>query len=218
MKQTIRNAIALSLLLLSTACTAQGQNSNAGQVINLPKPDMTLRTTLMQALQDRSSERDMDTKAMSDQDLATLLWAANGINRPDGKRTAPSAMNKQDVELFVIRADGAYLWNPSDNTLSLRYKGDLREAVAGRQAFAAKAPVSIVLVTDGARFGDMPNKFGLADAAYVSQNICLIASAEGWACCPRATMDIATLKEKLGLSEKEEPVLNNVVGYKLGKK
>jgi nitroreductase len=127
-------------------------------------------------------------------------------------------MNKQDVELFVIRADGAYLWNPSDNTLSLRYKGDLREAVAGRQAFAAKAPVSIVLVTDGARFGDMPNKFGLADAAYVSQNICLIASAEGWACCPRATMDIATLKEKLGLSEKEEPVLNNVVGYKPGKK
>ena len=202
----LRNfAVAVSMAAASV-CSAQND-------IKLPQPDKTLKTTLIDALQNRHSVRDFTEKDFSNQDLATLLWAANGINREDGKRTAPSALNKQDVEIFVIRKDGAYYWNAQTNTLELRSNQDLRSAVARGQEFVAKAPLSLVLVSNGAKFGNMPNKFGLADASYVSQNICLICSAAGWACCPRATMDNETLAEQLKLTPKQVPMLNNTVGY-----
>ena len=153
----LRNfAVAVSMAAASV-CSAQND-------IKLPQPDKTLKTTLIDALQNRHSVRDFTEKDFSNQDLATLLWAANGINREDGKRTAPSALNKQDVEIFVIRKDGAYYWNAQTNTLELRSNQDLRSAVARGQEFVAKAPLSLVLVSNGAKFGNMPNKFGLADA------------------------------------------------------
>ena len=206
---TLRNFALAASLLFSAACTAQ-------ETIKLPKPDMKLKTTLVKALQDRHSEREFSEREFSDKDLATLLWAANGVNRNDGKRTAPSAMNRQDVEIFVVRKDGAFFWNAQSNTLERRSSEDLRPAVAKGQDFTAKAPLSLVLVSNGEKFGDMPNKFGLADAGYVSQNICLICSAAEWACCPRATMDNALLSEKLGLTPQQVPMLNNVVGYRKG--
>ena len=203
----LRNfAVAISMATVSV-CSAQNN-------IKLPQPDKSLKTTLIDALQNRHSVRDFAEKDFSDQDLATLLWAANGINREDGRRTAPSALNKQDVEIFVIRKDGAYHWNAQTNTLEQRSDQDLRSAVARGQEFVAKAPLSLVLVSNGAKFGNMPNKFGLADAGYVSQNICLICSAAGWACCPRATMDNEALTEQLKLTQKQVPMLNNTVGYK----
>lgn len=203
----LRNfAVAISMATVSV-CSAQNN-------IKLPQPDKSLKTTLIDALQNRHSVRDFAEKDFSDQDLATLLWAANGINREDGRRTAPSALNKQDVEIFVIRKDGAYYWNAQTNTLEQRSDQDLRSAVARGQEFVAKAPLSLVLVSNGAKFGNMPNKFGLADAGYVSQNICLICSAAGWACCPRATMDNEALTEQLKLTQKQVPMLNNTVGYK----
>ena len=202
-----RNLALIAAIAASASCRAQSS-------IKLPQPDKSLKTTLIDALQNRQSVRSFSDKEFSNQDLSTLLWAANGINREDGKRTAPSALNKQDVEIFVIRKDGAYFWNPQTNTLERRNDQDLRPAVARGQEFTAKAPLSIVLVSNGAKFGDMPNKFGLADAGYVSQNICLICSAAGWACCPRATMDGAILAEQLKLTPKQVPMLNNTVGYK----
>ena len=202
-----RNLALIAAIAAYAPCRAQSS-------IKLPQPDKSLKTTLIDALQNRQSLRSFSDKEFSDQDLSTLLWAANGINREDGKRTAPSALNKQDVEIFVIRKDGAYFWNPQTNTLERRSDQDLRPAVARGQEFTAQAPLSIVLVSNGAKFGDMPNKFGLADAGYVSQNICLICSAAGWACCPRATMDSATLAEQLKLTPKQVPMLNNTVGYK----
>lgn len=197
---------AIASMVIATACSAQ-------RTISLPQPDKTLKTTLVSALENRHSERSISEQAFSDQDLATLLWAANGVNRADGKRTAPSAMDRRDIDIYVVRADGAYLWNPDDNTLTQRSAKDLRKAVGGRQDFASEAPVSLVLVSDGAKFGDRPNKFGLADAGYVSQNICLICSAAGWATCPRASMDTETLAKELGLTKQQEPLLNNPVGY-----
>lgn len=205
-KPVLRILPLVASVMISVACAAQSD-------ISLPRPDKSLKTTLVAALQNRHTERDFSVKEFSDKDLSTLLWAANGINRKDGKRTAPSAMNRQDIEIFVVRKDGAYFWNPQANVLERRSDKDLRPAVAKGQQFTEKAPLSLVLVSNGEKFGDMSNKFGLADAGYVSQNICLICSAEGWACCPRATMDTETLKKELGLSEKQVPMLNNVVGY-----
>ncbi len=201
-----RNLALIAAIAASASCRAQSS-------IKLPQPDKSLKATLIYALQNRQSVRSISDKEFSDQDLSTLLWAANGINREDGKRTAPSAMNKQDIEIFVIRKDGAYFWNPQTNTLERRSDQDLRPAVARGQEFTAKAPLSLVLVSNGAKFGNMPNKFGLADAGYVSQNICLICSGAGWACCPRGTMDRETLIEQLKLTPQQVPMLNNTVGY-----
>lgn len=207
-KNMLKTAAALVFTVSATvSCSAQEQ-------ISLPQPSKSLETTVIEALQNRRSERVFAEKQMSDQDLASLLWAANGINREDGRRTAPSAINAQDIDIYVVRADGSYLWDAKENTLKRVSDEDLRPLVAKGQDFVLQAPVSLVLVSDKSRFGNRPANFAQADAGYVSQNICLYCSAAGWACCPRASMDTEGLKKALQLSESQEPMLNNTVGYR----
>lgn len=207
-KNMLKTAAALVFTVSATvSCSAQEQ-------ISLPQPSKSLETTVIEALQNRRSERVFAEKQMSDQDLASLLWAANGINREDGRRTAPSAINAQDIDIYVVRADGAYLCDAKENTLKRVSDEDLRPLVAKGQDFVLQAPVSLVLVSDKSRFGNRPANFAQADAGYVSQNICLYCSAAGWACCPRASMDTEGLKKALQLSESQEPMLNNTVGYR----
>ncbi len=208
MKKSIRKTVLISLFVapVSVSCSAQEQ-------IALPQPSKTLKTTVVEALQNRHSTREFSDKQFSDQDLATLLWAANGINREDGRRTAPSAVNAQDIDIYVVRADGAYLWQYKENTLKRVSDEDLRPLVAAGQDFVLGAPVSLVLVSDNARFGNKPSPFAMADAAYVSQNICVYCSAAGWACCPRASMNKEGLRKALQLADSQEAFLNNTVGY-----
>lgn len=205
--------ILLSMLtLLSTSCMAQNS-------ILLPKPSMDNKVTLMQALQSRHSAREYADKQIPDDVLSTVLWAACGINRPsEGKITAPSAINAQDIQVYVVRKDGTYLYQPKDNSLQKVSSKDLRSAVAGRQSFAASAPVSLVLVSNHNKFPQqIPNeakvRMGVVDAGYVSENICLACSALGLNTVPRMTMDIETLKKELGLDDNYDLVLNSQIGY-----
>ena len=120
--------------------------------------------------------------------------AANGINRPDsGKRTATSAMNKQDVDVYVILQEGSYLYDAKNHQLNLVAEGDHRGAVAGGQAFVKVAPVSLVLISDVSRLGDarkaQTQLMGAVDAGIVSQNISIFCSAAKLATVPRASMD-----------------------------
>ena len=170
----------------------------------------------MKALSDRRSDRAYADKALSLQDLSDLLWAANGINRPDGKRTAPSALNKQDIDIYVIMKEGAYLYDAKSNSLQPIAKGDHRGAVAGGQDFVKPAPVSVVLVSDLSRFGKITDRVKLkaaVDAGCVSQNINIFCSAVGLATVPRASMDMNALKQILKLTENQLPLMNNPVGY-----
>lgn len=205
--------ILLSMLaLMSTSCLAQNS-------IVLPKPSMDNKVTLMQALQSRHSAREYADKQIPDDVLSTVLWAACGINRPsEGKITAPSAINAQDIQVYVVRKDGTYLYQPKDNSLQKVSSKDLRSAVAGRQSFAASAPVSLVLVSNHNKFPQqIPNeakvRMGVVDAGYVSENICLACSALGLNTVPRMTMDIETLKKELGLDDNYDLVLNSQIGY-----
>lgn len=205
--------ILLSMLaLMSTSCLAQNS-------IVLPKPSMDNKVTLMQALQSRHSAREYADKQIPDDVLSTVLWAACGINRPsEGKITAPSAINAQDIQVYVVRKDGTYLYQPKDNSLQKVSSKDLRSAVAGRQSFAASAPVSLVLVSNHNKFPQqIPNeakvRMGVIDAGYVSENICLACSALGLNTVPRMTMDIETLKKELGLDDNYDLVLNSQIGY-----
>lgn len=171
----------------------------------------------MQALQNRQSSRDFADKEIPDDVLSTLLWAADGVNRPDnGKLTAPSASNAQDVRIYVIRKDGAYLYNNKENRLQKVSDKDLRASVASRQTVIASAPLALVLVSDHNKFGgnsDRSARVGAIDAGYVSQNICLACAALGLNTVPRMTMDSETLKKELGLDDNYDFIVNNPVGY-----
>ncbi len=187
------------------------------QDIQLPQPDKSNPTTLFRALEKRHSSRSFSPTELSDAQLATILWAACGINRPEsGHITAPSAINAQDILVYVVRKDGAYLYLPEDNKLQRVSDKDLRKAVAGQQEFAADAPVSLVLVSNHGKFGDLAHaasRLGLIDSGYVSMNIALACAAMGLENVPRVTMDGETLRKELGLTDGMDLILNQPIGY-----
>lgn len=190
----------------------------SAQNVKLPEPDKNVSMTLYQALQQRKSVREYSTKDIDDMKLSQLLWAAVGINRPDGHLTAPTAVNAQDITVYVCRKDGAYLYVAKDNTLQKVSDKDLRKSVASAQAFAAEAPISLVIVTDNAKFRggstNGPTISGAIDAGYVSQNIDLACEALGLCTVPRATMDKDALQKELKLTDSQNPILNHPIGYK----
>lgn len=188
----------------------------AQKEIKLNAPDKTRGTSVMKALSDRHSVREFASRELKLQDLSDLLWAANGVNRSDGKRTAPSALNKQDIDIYVIMAKGAYLYKPSEHVLEQIAAGDHRDAVAGAQDFVEDAAVCLVLVTDLSRFGSVDDHtllMGTIDAGLVSQNINIFCSAVGLNTVPRVSMDQAKLKRILKLKDSQRLIMNNPVGY-----
>ena len=190
----------------------------ADKVIRLPKPNLNRNSEVMEAFANRHSTREYAAKAIALTDLSDLLWAANGINRPEeGKRTAPSAMNKQDVDVYVVLPEATYLYDAKAHQLNLVAEGDHRGAVAGGQAFVKSAPVSLLLVSDLSRLGDAKNThtqlMGAVDAGIVSQNISIFCSAAKLATVPRASMDTAKLKSVLKLTDTQLPLMNHPVGY-----
>lgn len=189
----------------------------AAQDVQLPVPDKSNPTTLFGALEKRQSTRAFSSREISDAQLSAILWAACGVNRPEsGRITAPSAINAQDIEVYVVRKDGAYLYLPKENKLRKVSGKDLRAAVAGGQSFAAEAPVSLVLVSNHDKFGDRADfgsRMGLIDSGYVSMNIALACTAMGLENIPRMTMDGDTLRKELGLDEGMDLILNQQVGY-----
>ena len=203
----------LACLVFSVAAFA------ADKVIKLPKPNLNRTGTVMKALSERHSTREFASKALNLSDLSDLLWAANGINRSDsGKRTAPSALNKQDVDVYVVLPEGSYLYDAKNHQLNLIAEGDYRGAVAGGgQAFVNNAPVSLVLVSDLSKLGDAKSNhvqlMGAMDAGIVSQNISIFCSAARLATVPRASMDINQLKKVLKLKESQVPMMNHPIGY-----
>ena len=177
---------------------------------------------IMETFQKRSSTNSYQTRELSLLDLSDLLWAANGINRPEsGKKTAPSAMNSQDVDIYVSRANGTFLYDAAANRLVLVTTNDLRPLMEGRRPLGA--PVILLLVSDMARYknytpGD-PDKnkhlyeMGAIDAGIVSQNISLFCAGAELGTRPRAGMDQDALRKALKLKDSQVAWLNHPVGY-----
>lgn len=191
----------------------------ADKVIQLPKPNMNRNTSsVMKALSERKSTREYASRPLSMADLSDLLWAANGFNRPaESKRTAPSARNVQDVDVYVILPQGTYLYNAKDDRLELVAAGDHRAVVAGPQEFAKNAPVSLLLVSNLDKLGNTTSKgtqlMGAVDVGIVSQNISIFCSAVNMGTVPRGTMDVNKLKTILKLKDSQLPLINHPVGY-----
>ncbi|MDR2382848.1 MAG: nitroreductase family protein [Prevotellaceae bacterium] len=199
-------------VLLATAVNAQSLKP-----IKLNAPDKERGSSIMKALSDRHSEREFSTEKLSLQDLSDLLWAANGINRPDGRRTAATARNNQDIDVYAIMEEGAYIYDAKAHELKPVVEGDHRPLIADAQASVKDAPVSLLIVSDLSRFAgadlERQKQWGAFDAGIVSQNIMLFASGCGFVTVPRAFMKKEELKKVLKLSETQEPMLNNPVGY-----
>jgi nitroreductase len=186
--------------------------------ITLNPPDLKRGLPVMEAFSLRASATDYNDKKLTIQDLSDLLFAANGINRKDvNKRTAPSAMNAQDVDIYVFMQEGVYFYDAIKNVLNPVVAGDQRPIVAGRQEVVAKAPVILLLVSDISRFKfpDEPGKLDSAakDAGIVSQNINIFCAGMGLITRTRGSMDLVKIKSVLKLTDSQRPMLNNPVSY-----
>jgi nitroreductase len=190
----------------------------ARESITLNAPSIDRGLPVMQALSLRASVSEFDSKELELQDLSDLVWAAYGINRPEsGKRTAPTAYNTQDIDLYIVIKEGIYIYDALHNKLNLIVDGDHRAKVAHVQASYANAPVFLVMVSDQFRFeyGDDQQKrdWGAMSAGIISQNISIFCAGTDLVTRPRATMDHEALSELLYLDESLLLLLNHPVSY-----
>lgn len=209
--------------IVATILLAGVLNGWGADINPLPAPQPCLNELrVSEALKVRHSERNFDsTRPLSEQQMSNLLWATAGINRPEsGKRTNPTAINAQEIDVYVFTPEGVSLYEPKSHSLTRIASGDHRGLVAGRQEFVMQAPVVLVLVADLGRFRDQSERtklMAMADAGIASENINLFCAANGLATVPRASMDVEGLKKVLKLTDNQIPTLNNPVGY-AGKK
>ena len=172
---------------------------------------------LMQVLKDRSSSRAFSGEKLPTQVLSNLLWAAFGVNRPDaGKRTAPSAMNWQEIDIYVASADGLSLYDAKAHALKPVLSEDIR-ALTGRQPFVQEVPVNLVYVADFARMGkaEVDDKIlcSAADTGFISQNVYLYCASEGLATVVRGAVDRPALAKAMRLRPDQRVILSQSVGY-----
>jgi hypothetical protein len=191
-----------------------------GQDIDLPAPDKTGGKPLMQTLSERQTTRSFTNDNLTLQQLSDLLWAAFGINRPDqGKRTAPSAMNWQEIDLYVTLPGGCYVYSADSNKLKFINTKDLWGAT-GSQSFVAGAALNIVYVADmgkrgkkeGEEIKDSDMFMSYADAGLIAQNVYLYCASANLGCVVRGTVPKGTLAEDLGLRSNQIILLAHTVG------
>jgi len=185
--------------------------------IGLPAPRTDGGKPLMQALKARSSSRAFSSEKLPTQVLSDMLWAAFGVNRPDsGKRTAPSAVNWQEIDIYVADADGLYLYDAHAHALKPVLAKDIR-ALTGRQAFVREAPVNLIYVADFAKMGGAADDdkvfYSAADTGFISQNVYLYCASEGLATVVRGLVDRPALAEAMKLRSDQNIILAQSVGY-----
>ncbi|HVM60327.1 MAG TPA: SagB/ThcOx family dehydrogenase [Verrucomicrobiae bacterium] len=215
----LRRRLAFVLVLCLFGCFAIPL-SGFGQEpkpIQLPPPQTDIGKPLMQALKLRQSSRRFDSKPLPLQELSNLLWAADGINRSEsGKRTAPSAVNWQEVDVYVALPDALYLYEPKSHSLTPVVAKDLRQAT-GKQDFVKDAPLNLVYVVDQSRMGaasaDDKQLYSAADVGFIAQNVYLYCASQNLAVVVRGSVDRLSLAQAMKLRPEQKIILAQTVGY-----
>lgn len=204
-----KNLVSISAMLISSFISGQELLP-----VVLPPPDKTKGLPVMQALGERASVREWSAHKLDLQQLSEILWAANGINRPEeGKRTAASAMNAQDIDVYTFTQEGIYLYNAQKHSLEPVASGDHRDLPG-----MTDAPVNLVLVSDVSRFraGSDSTRIVWAcmDSGIVSQNIAIYCAGTGLKTRPRVGFpEAAKMRELMKLKDTQYLMLNHPVGY-----
>jgi SagB-type dehydrogenase family enzyme len=202
------------------------------KTIKLSEPNKERGLSFMETLSVKASAREWSDRDLSLQDISDLLWAANGINRPDEKKyTASSAQNAHDVAIYLFMKGGVYLYDADDHALEPVLTGDFRSQIMMTPPPRPKdaggppppppppsdPPIQIILVSDISRFRFGPQElkyeWGAIDAGIVSQNISLFCAATGIKTRPRASMDKEKITDLLKLNDTQHVFLNHPIGY-----
>jgi nitroreductase len=184
--------------------------------IQLSKPQIGSGNSLMQLLWKRMSSREFSPEPLSVEVLSNMLWAAFGINRSDGKRTAPTASNRQEIDIYVATANGLYLYDAKTNLLNPILAEDIR-AMTGRQPYVKDAPVNFIYVADYSKMGTVANEdkafLSATETGFISENVYLYCASEGLATVVRANIDRPALASLMKLRPDQKIILAQSVGY-----
>ncbi|MBE0592087.1 MAG: SagB/ThcOx family dehydrogenase [Gemmatimonadales bacterium] len=211
MKSTSVHLVGLFLLGAAPALAQEPQ------AIQLPSPQTEIGRPLMQALTLRQSTRSFATRPLDLQELSNLLWAADGINRPEsGGRTAPSARGWHEIDIYVALPEALYRYDPPTHALRPAVAGDLRP-LTGVQTFVAGAPLNLVYVADRSRQGNASEedkeRYNFANAGLIAQNVYLYCASQGLVTVVRALIDRPALAEAMALRPEQHIILAQTVGY-----
>ncbi|MGC1403667.1 MAG: SagB/ThcOx family dehydrogenase [Thermodesulfobacteriota bacterium] len=187
------------------------------KAIQLVRPQMGSGNPLMQLLWKRMSSREFNPEPLPVEVLSNLLWSAFGITRPDGRRTAPSASNRQEIDIYVAAANGLYLYDAKTNLLNPILSEDIR-GMTGRQAYVKDASVNLVYVADYSKMGSAtPDEdkilLSAAGTGFISQNVYLYCASEGLVTVVRNNIDRPALATLMKLRPDQKIVLAQSIGY-----
>ena len=189
--------------------------------VTLPPPQINDGMSIMKALSERKSSRSFAAASISNEQLSNILWAANGINRPESKgHTNPAAMGVQSVHVYVVTDKGIFLYEPQSHDIRLLNKGDYRMTTTTGQSFVGKAPLTLVYVADSvawenARRVPSANQqmiFDSVAAGAMAQSVGLVAAAEGLGTCVRASIDHEAFAKAARLLDSERILLAQTIG------
>ena len=193
----------LTLVLCANTVFAEAKTETILQDIILPAPVKTGGMPLMDALSARKTERTFSKEALPLEMVSNILWAANGINRPDGKRTAPSAKNLQEIKIFVVLPEGLYAYLPNENALKAVTKDDYRPILG-------KYPLTLLYVAD---LSLQSKHMASVDCGFIGQNVYLFSAANGLNAWFRADINQTVLSAKMRLGLSQEVLFAQTVGY-----
>ncbi len=200
-------------LFIVSLCSFAQQPSRS---LPLPEPERSGGKPLMQALNERKSTREFSETKLDQQQLSNLLWAAWGVNRPDGRRTAPSSRNRQEISIYLFQEEGVYLYEAQTHSLRWIVGQDLRK-LTGTQPFVATAPLNLVYVADLTKIGtnlteDAYISLG-ADCGFIAQNVYLYCASSGLATVVRAMVNREELAKALNLGATKRILLAQTIGW-----
>ena len=204
-----------SFVLSATFLAASMNLCAAEKTIKLPPPDKAGGKPLMQCLTERKSERKFDSKPLPPQILSDLLYAADGISRPDGRKTVPTARNLQSQEVYAAMADGLYLYHPKTHSLDLVKAGDIREK-CGMQAIHKTAPIVLIYVGDVSKIGKNAAEkvfYAANHAGYASQNVYLYCTSAALATVVCGLVNKPELEKVMELPGTKRVQLTQPVAY-----
>ena len=211
MKNTRFRAAFLSAFFMAGIVSASAQ-----ETIPLPDPKKEGGMPLMQALNERKSGREFSSQKLSEQMLSGLLWAAWGINRSDGHRTAPSARNMQEIDVYVAKSDGLFLYEAKNHQLKKILGEDIR-AATGNNEYVKDAALNLIYVADLAKanISDplMVEFYTGADTAFLAQNVYLFCASEGLSTVVRGNINRSELAKVMKLRSDQKITLAQSVGY-----